>query len=48
MAVALTVGTQPVIMLAAHLPHTDRDRAVFLHDLAEEMIASITRCCATS
>ena len=47
MAVALTVGTQPVIMLAAHLPHTDRDRAVFLHDLAEEMIAAKTRQTAT-
>ena len=30
LAVALTIQEQPVILLAAHLPHTDRERVAFL------------------
>ena len=37
MAVALTIPEQPVILLAAHLPHTDPERVAFLTEVAEEV-----------
>ena len=33
---------QPVILLAAHLPHTDRERVAFLAEVAEEVEKAAT------
>ena len=41
LAVALTVVGTPVILLAAHLPHTDDDREAFLLELAADLPAAV-------
>ena len=35
LAVALTVQGQPIVLLAAHLPHTDLERVTFLREVAD-------------
>ena len=41
LAVALTIVDTPVILLAAHLPHTDDDREEFLLELAADLPSAI-------
>ena len=42
MAVALTIQEQPVVLLAAHLPHTDPERVAFLREVADEVEKAAT------
>ena len=42
LAVALTIGDRPVILLAAHLPHTDIERIAFLEEVAEQVERAAT------
>jgi len=42
LAVALTIQGQPVILLAAHLPHTDPERVSFLTEVREGVEKAVT------
>ena len=42
LAVALTIQDQPVVLLAAHLPHTDPERIAFLNEVADEVERAAT------
>ena len=42
LAVALTIGDRPVILLAAHLPHTNAERIAFLEEVAEQVERAAT------
>jgi hypothetical protein len=42
LAVALTIGDGPLILLAAHLPHTDVERIAFLEEVAEHVERAAT------
>jgi exonuclease III len=41
LAVALTVQGQPIVLLAAHLPHTDPERVSFLREVADGLEAAV-------
>ena len=44
---ALTIQRQPVILLAAHLPHFDPERVAFLNEVADEVEKSVAAHVAT-
>ena len=44
---ALTIQRQPIILLAAHLPHYDPERVAFLNEVADEVEKSVAAHVAT-